>query len=90
MNKQGRPVLVGTTSVEQSEELAEQLREEGEGVLLPPIRLLARNAAYFPGGCLTLRVGTSRRISFVAASGRGSVRRVVSLALRGNLLKSRS
>ena len=29
MNKQGRPVLVGTTSVEQSEELADQLGEQG-------------------------------------------------------------
>lgn len=29
MNKVGRPVLVGTTSVEQSESLSEQLREAG-------------------------------------------------------------
>jgi preprotein translocase subunit SecA len=29
MNKTGRPVLVGTTSVEQSEALSEQLREAG-------------------------------------------------------------
>ena len=29
MNKKGRPVLVGTTSVEQSEELASMLKDEG-------------------------------------------------------------
>lgn len=29
MNKTGRPVLVGTTSVEQSDALSEQLREAG-------------------------------------------------------------
>ena len=29
MNKVGRPVLVGTTSVEQNESLSEQLREAG-------------------------------------------------------------
>ena len=30
MNKTGRPVLVGTTSVEQSEFLAAQLQKDGE------------------------------------------------------------
>ena len=29
MHKQGRPVLVGTTSVERSELLADMLKEEG-------------------------------------------------------------
>lgn len=29
MHKTGRPVLVGTTSVEQSDSLSEQLREAG-------------------------------------------------------------
>lgn len=29
MNKTGRPVLVGTTSVEQSDSLSEQLKEAG-------------------------------------------------------------
>ena len=39
MHKQGRPVLVGTTSVERSETLAEMLQEAGAGLLPTAVQL---------------------------------------------------
>ena len=42
MNKTGRPVLVGTTSVERSEQLAELLGEAGIKYQVPPCSEICR------------------------------------------------
>jgi hypothetical protein len=65
MNKVGRPVLVGTTSVEQSESLSEQLHEAGiphEVFLL--VSLTTINPFGFHSGMLFLVLSAHREFFF--------------------------